>query len=105
MPPRQASAGPAPRPAPAESAVPPRPTQPAQTPPPQKLYLRVPDMEGEPYQKALNLCEIFCDGGTAVIFYDVSAGKYFATSLKIRATPFVLARMEAVLGKENVVGK
>ncbi len=99
-PPRQASAGPAPRPSQAEGPANPRPAN-----PPQKLYLRVPDMEGEPYQKALNLCEIFCDGTTAVIFYDVSAGKYFATNLKLRATPFVLARMEAILGKENVVGK
>lgn len=62
-------------------------------------------MVEEAYRKVLNLCEIFCDGTTAVIFYDVSAGKYFAANLKIRATPFVLARMEAILGKENVVAK
>ena len=104
-PPRQASAGPAPRPTPAEPTSPQRGTPPAQTALPQKLYLRVPDMEGERYQKALNLCEIFCDGTTAVIFYDVSAGKYYATNLKMRATPFVLTRLENVLGKENVVGK
>lgn len=93
-PPRPASAGPAPRPTPAAS-----------TAPPQKLYLRVPDREGEPYRKALNLAEIFCDGTTAVIFYDMSDGKYYASNLKMRATPFVLTRLEGILGKENVVAK
>ena len=102
---RQASAELAPQSAPAESASPQYRTPPVQPLPPQKLYLRVPDMEGEVYKKALNLCEIFCDGTTAVIFYDVSAGKYYAANLKMRATPFVLTRLENVLGKENVVGK
>ena len=93
-PPRQASAGPAPRPTP---AVP--------TSPPQKLYLRVPDREGEAYKKALNLAEIICDGTTAVIFYDMSDGKYYASNLRMKATPFVLTRLEGILGKENVVAK
>jgi hypothetical protein len=93
-PPRQASAGPAPRPS---SAAP--------IAPPQKLYLRVPDREGEAYKKALNLCEIFCEGNTVVIFYDISDGKYYASTLKVRATPFVLERLKRVLGEENVVGK
>ena len=104
-PPRQASAGPAPRTTPAESTVTQRGIPPVQSRPPQKLYLRVPDMEGEIYKKALNLCEIFCAGTTAVIFYDVSAGKYYAANLKVRATPFVLTRLENILGNENVVGK
>ena len=104
-PPRQATAGPAPRPTSAGSTASPHETRPAHGLPPQKLYLRVPDMEGELYRKALNLCEIFCDGTTAVIFYDVNTGKYYATNLKIRATPFVLTRLENLLGKENVVGK
>ena len=73
--------------------------------PPQKLYLRVPDREGEPYRKALNLAEIFCDGTTAVIFYDMSDGKYYASNLRMKATPFVLTRLEGILGKENVVAK
>ena len=93
-PPRSASAGPAPRPTPA-----------ALTAPPQKLYLRVPDREGDPYRKALNLAEIFCDGTTAVIFYDMSDGKYYASNLRMKATPFVLTRLEGILGKENVVAK
>lgn len=102
---RQAAEGPAPRPSPAEGAVPPRPTPSAPTVPPQKLFLRVPDMEGEAYQKALNLAGIFCDGTTAVIFYDMSTGKYLSPGLSMRVTPFVLTRLERVLGKENVVAK
>ena len=95
-PPRTAATvGPAPRtpPAPSPSA------------PPQKLYLRVPDRGGETYKKALSLCEIFCDGTTAVIFYDMSDGKYYASNLRMKATPFVLTRLEGILGKENVVAK
>ena len=93
-PPRQASAGPAPRTSPTPPSA-----------PPQKLYLRVPDREGEPYRKALNLAEIFCDGTTAVIFYDMSEGKYYASNLRMKATPFVLTRLTEILGKENVVAK
>ena len=70
------------------------------------IYLATdPDREGEAYKKALNLAEIFCDGTTAVIFFDMSDGKYYASSLKMRATPFVLTRLEGILGKENVVAK
>ena len=93
-PPRQAAAGPAPRSAPHAPAV-----------PPQKIYLRVPDREGEPYRKALNLAEIFCDGATSVIFYDRSDGKYYASNLRMKVTPFVLTRLADVLGKENVAVK
>ena len=32
-------------------------------------------------------------------------GKYYASNLKMRVTPFVLTRLENVLGKENVVAK
>ena len=77
----------------------------APTAPPQKLYLRVPDREGEPYRKAINLAEIFCDGYTAVIVYDLSEGKYYSTGLSMKVTPFVLTRLEGILGKENVVAK
>ena len=83
----------------------PRPAHVTPFAPPQKLYLRVPDRESETYKKALNLAEIFCDGTTAVIFYDMSDGKYYASNLKMRVTPFVLTRLENVLGKENVVAK
>ena len=45
------------------------------------------------------------DGTTAVIFYDMSDGKYYASNLRMKATPFVLTRLEGILGKENVVAK
>ncbi|MBQ4112702.1 MAG: DNA polymerase III subunit alpha [Clostridia bacterium] len=91
---------------PYESMPAPKPTpKPTPAAPPQKLYLRVPDREGELYRKALNLAEIFCDGTTAVIFYDMSDGKYYASNLHMKATPFVLTRLEGILGKENVVAK
>ena len=81
------------------------PPPPAPSSIPQKLYLRVPDMTGEAYRRALNLAEIFCDGTTALIFYDVSAGKYLSSNLRVRATPFVLERLERILGTGNVVAK
>ena len=89
-----AKATPTPKPAPTPQFV-----------PPQKIYLRVPDREGETYRKALNLCEAFRDGTTAVIFYDMKEGRYYASNLNMRVTPFVLTRLENVLGKENVVAK
>ncbi len=91
---RPAAQGPAPRPAPA-----------APTLPPKRLFLRVPDMEGEPYRKALNLVEIFCDGPTEVVFYDLSRDKYFATGLRATASPFTLDRLSRLLGEGNVVAK
>ncbi len=81
------------------------PTRPIHPSVPQKLYLRVPDMEGIPYRKALNLVEIFGDGQTAVIFYDLSTSRYLATNLRVHLTPVVRARLEALLGGENVVSK
>lgn len=101
-PPQRAAEGPAPRSNPAANPRPLRQTPPA---PPAKIYLRVPDMEGEPYKKVLNLVERFSGRGTQVIFYDVSSGKYFATDLCLAASPTVMDRLERILGKENVVAK
>ena len=101
-PPQRAAEGPAPRSNPAANPRPLRQTPPA---PPAKIYLRVPDMEGEPYKKVLNLVERFSGRGTQVIFYDVSSGKYFATDLCLDASPTVMDRLERILGKENVVAK
>ncbi len=72
---------------------------------PQKVYLRVPDREGEPYKKALNLVSIFGDGMTEIILYDMSESKYYATGLRLTASPFVLSRLKGILGDENVVAK
>ncbi len=99
---RQAAQRPAPPPSPAATVSPPRPTPPAV---PKKVYLRIPDRDGEPCKKALNLVSIFCDGTTEVILYDMSDGKYYATGLRMSLTPFVLSRMMDILGDGNVVAK
>ncbi len=73
---------------------------------PKKIYLRVPDMTGTPYRKALNLSEIFHDGmGAIAVFYDMSEGKYYATDLRVRLTPYVLDKFKGILGSDNVVAK
>jgi DNA polymerase-3 subunit alpha len=72
---------------------------------PDRLYLRVPDLTCERFRKAENLMHIFCDGRTAVFFYDTSAGTYTPCAGRMRLTPFVLERLEKLLGKENVVVK
>ena len=69
-----------------------------------KLFLRVPDMTGEKYQKAYNLATIF-DGSIALIFYDTSSGKYISTNMGIDATNYVIRELVAVLGEDNVVLK
>ena len=73
--------------------------------PPKKLYLRVPDLTGTAYKKAVNLMQIFNEGQTAVFFYDESTGKYTECAGRMTVTPFILTRLEALLGKENVVGR
>ena len=73
--------------------------------PPKKLYLRVPARDGELCKKALNLAAIFCDGGAEVILYDISEQKYYATGLRMTVTPFVLSKLNELLGEANVVAK
>lgn len=102
---RQAAEGPVPRPTSVVASSGERPTRPAPPSPPQKLYLRVPDLEGEAYRKARNLAEIFCDGRTEVIFYDESRKGYYASGLRMTITPFVLSRLATILGEKNVVPK
>lgn len=70
-----------------------------------KIFLRVPDTMGERYLKAENLVNIFCDGQTEVVFYDMSQGKYLRYHVKVRLTSLVKERLTAILGEENVVVK
>lgn len=70
-----------------------------------KIFLRVPDTTGEAYLKAENLVNIFCDGQTEVVFFDMSQGKYLRYHAKLRLTPVVKERLTAILGGENVVVK
>ncbi len=71
---------------------------------PQKIYLKVPDMECKKYLKALNLIDIF-SGTTKVIFYDSSTAKYIAYSNGIGVTPTILKELCEILEEENVVLK
>jgi len=69
----------------------------------EKIYLRVPDMTGEMYQKVENLVNIFCDGPTEVIFYDRTEGKYLRYHIKLALSTLVKDRLVTLLGEENVV--
>ncbi len=75
---------------------------------PSRVYLRVgkADESDLGFKKAMNLLEIFCDGGCEVIFYDRSSSKYIkVNSPRLMATPFVISELEKLLGKENVAAK
>lgn len=71
---------------------------------PSRLYLRVPDMEGELFRKARNLVDIF-EGNVPVIFYDASDKKYHAYSVFADADAFVVGELKKLLGDGNVIGK
>ena len=71
---------------------------------PQKIYLRVNDMECREYKKALNLVDIF-EGTVKVIFYNMQTKKYVAYSRGIDASKKVISELERILGKDNVVLK
>ncbi len=99
----------------ASTSVPPIPTvsspQKSEAPPsrtvsapPSKVFLRVPDLQGVPYQKARNLVDIF-EGNVRVIFYDTARSTYVPYDHGLDATEFVLNELVALLGRENVVVK
>ena len=81
------------------------PDEPQKLQVPARVYLRVPDLEGEKYRKAENLVMIFCDGTTETVFYDESDKKYVKHAVKVRLTPVVKERLVRILGEENVVVK
>ena len=69
-----------------------------------KLYLRVPTLDCESFEKAKNLVEIF-EGSTPVIFYDTSSKQYRPSGLSFDATDYTLKQLKELLGEENVVLK
>ena len=69
-----------------------------------KVYLRVPSLDSEIYQKTRNLVEIF-DGPIRVYFYDSSTAKYTEHNGGITISEFVLNELISLLGKDNVVPK
>ena len=104
--PQRAVSAPVPAPQPKSEKEPlrtsnPDPTQERRGP----VYLKVEDMEGKAFQKAVTLCQIF-DGACEVVFYRISDGKYIkASHLSLDATDFVLSELRSVLGKDSVVLK
>ncbi|MBE6636404.1 MAG: DNA polymerase III subunit alpha [Ruminococcaceae bacterium] len=66
-----------------------------------KLWLRVPDMSGTVFRRALALCEIF-QGVTPLVFYDLSRKKYIAANITVGATPFLLNELAEVVGADNL---
>lgn len=71
---------------------------------PKRLFLRVPDLEGEKYLRALNLIEIF-DGTGAVVFYDSSSSKYLPHQGGALVSELLISELKKILGDENVVYK
>ena len=69
-----------------------------------KLYLRVPSLNCELFQKAKNLVEIF-EGTVAVIFYDSETAQYRPSGLGFDATEYTLSQLNELLGEKNVVLK
>ncbi len=69
---------------------------------PQKLWLKVPDMKGRPFRRALALCEIF-SGDTPLVFYDQSVGKYITAGIGVDATEFLAKELRDLLGTDAVV--
>ena len=81
----------------------PRATAPRQIP--QKLYLRLPDMTGEIFQKAKNMVDIFNEGTVKVIFYDSSTAKYSEYSERMFYSDYAIKELKRIIGEENVVLK
>lgn len=71
---------------------------------PHRLFLRLPDSEGELFRKAENLAELF-EGTFPVAFYDASAGKYDFSRHGVALTDYLLNEFRTLLGAENVILK
>ena len=86
------------------TGVPDGPRQSTPAPKIKKLYLRVPDTEGIPYRKAINLAGIFDEGLLVpLVFYNSSTKSYEPYPKGIALSPFVMQQLIDLLGKENVI--
>ena len=82
----------------------PQPAAQKAAPKPKKLYLRVPDLQGTPYRKAVNLAGIFDEGVTVpLVFFDNSTKTYHPHPAGIALSAFVMQQLIDLLGKENVI--
>ena len=97
-----------PEPTTPQSQAPKRQYFPDPVPTPHRIYLRVDkaDESDRGFRKALNLVNIFCEGGCEVVFYDKSKSEYIKLNgLKLMATGFAVNELKELLGGENVVLK
>ena len=68
------------------------------------MYLKVPDKEGEIFEKVMNILAIF-EGPTPVIFYSEKEKKYEKYSVGADVRPHMLAYLKKLLGENGVVLK
>jgi DNA polymerase-3 subunit alpha len=68
----------------------------------QKLWLKVPNMEGKLFRQALAICEIF-SGETPLAFYDLSSKKYISAGIGVEPSDFVRRELSKLLGSDAVV--
>ena len=71
---------------------------------PKRLFLRVPSLKHEKYQKALNLAELF-EGEFPTFFYDAETATYQKEPIGISLSDYVLGEFRTLLGDENVILK
>ena len=89
----------------ASSVQAPKPEAPAAQPQkPAKLYLKVPDKNGEIFSKVMSLLSIF-EGSTPVIIYNEKEKKYEKYSVGADIRPNMLAYLKTLLGESSVVLK
>lgn len=69
-----------------------------------RLFLRFERTEGEKYEKAQNLLDIF-DGNTETLIFSVESGKYTRRPVGTALSGYVLNELKALCGEENVVVK
>ena len=69
-----------------------------------RIFLRVPDMNGEKYQRSLSAVNKF-HGKTQVVFYDTENKKYNVYKQGVDLCDSLLSALYQILGTENVVLK
>ena len=71
---------------------------------PQRLFLRVPSAKDRLYYKALNLAELF-EGDFPVFFYFADEKRYDTVPICVAMSDYVLAELNDLLGRDNVILK
>lgn len=72
---------------------------------PEKLYLRVENMECREFLMTKNILDKNAGGDTRAIFYDVSCKKYLEYSVKVNYSDNLETQLISVLHNENVIKK